>query len=105
MIPFRVLRKPSPWVAVLTAFATVVAVTGPVAPASAAPVAGRPRPVPPPSAQRGPAVSGVVARKFHFVKLPNQADRRYVARRTAWPAAFAGRVVLGAPGARAGGLG
>src|SRR5215469_16408231 len=104
MIPFRSLRgvpggrppgpaprKPSPWVAVLTALAMVVAMTGPVAPASAAPAAGQRRPTPPPAAPRGPAVTGVVARKFHFVKPPIQADRRYVARRTEWPVASAGR--------------
>src|SRR6266568_3644285 len=84
---------------VLTAVATVAAMAVPVTPAAATPHPG------PPAITPGPAVTGVVAGKFHFASVPDQADRRYVPTRTAWPATAAASMRLAAPAARAGALG
>ena len=105
MNPFRVIRRrPRPrWTAALTALAAVAALAMPAAPTAAA--AAAPKPAPPPAANPGPAVSGVVAGTFHFAKTPDQANRQYTPTRTAWPAAATASVALAAPAARSGALG
>src|SRR5580658_6188551 len=54
---------------------------------------------PAPSVSPGVAVKGLTVARPKKIKVVNQADRKFRATRTAWPAAAAGTAVLRAPSA------
>ena len=89
------------WLPVLAATAVVLGVASPASQAAQA-TQTVPASQAPPGLKLGPAVAGVRAAKFHFVKVPDQANRQFAPSQTAWPAAAAAAVTLAVPAAGAG---